>query len=115
MQVADAVHIGSGVEQQPHRFKRGTSCGEMERERVVTLVPSVRVSAVFEQKPDSVGPVHRQMQTGGARMALPNQIRLARQQFAQRREVAGPARREERLDRGHLRTLHGARLYPSRT
>ena len=98
MEIADTLHIRTGVEQRHYRFERATAGGKMQRKRVVTVVTSIWFCAVLEQQPDSLGMMHGDMEGGRSRVALASEAGLARKQFAQRRDVTRAARREKGLD-----------------
>ena len=109
MKIANALHIGSAVEQRPHRLERASACGEVERERVITCVSSVGVGAVLEQQSHSVGMMHRDVKTGRARLAFAYEMGLARQQLAKGRDISRAARSEVVVNRCLCRR-HGCRL-----
>jgi len=48
MQVADAVHVATGIEQCTHRFEMAAGGGPMERIRVVSGFAYVGIRAVFD-------------------------------------------------------------------
>ena len=70
----------------------------MQRERVVTLVARMRIRAVFEQEPDGAGVPDSDVQRSGAIVALVNETWLVCHELAQRSNISGCARGEERLD-----------------
>ncbi len=99
MKVANALHIGSPVEQRAHGFERPPAGGEVQRERVITRVSSVGVGAVLEQQPNRVGMMHGDVKTGCARVPFANKPGLARQQFAEGRDISSAACGKERVNR----------------
>lgn len=108
VKVANAMYVGTRVEQQACGFDRTTAGGEMEWKRVVTHIARVRIRALFEQEPDCVRVLHSYMQRSGAIVAFMNETRLGGQQPAHGRDVAGSTRVEKRLNRGC--GCHGCRL-----
>ena len=80
MKIANALHIGSTIEQRSHRVERASASGEVQGERVIAGVPSVGVGAVVEQQPDGIGMMHSDVKTGRAELAFARESGLARQQ-----------------------------------
>ena len=109
MKIADPVHIGSTVEQRPHRIQRAVARGEVQRERVITVVSRVGIRTVLKQQPDGFRMTHCGVKTGGARLAFAHESGFADQQFAESRDISRAARSEEGIHRCLCRR-HGCRL-----
>ena len=109
MKIPDPVHIGSTVEQRPHRIQRAVARGEVQREGIITVVSGVGVRTVLKQQPDGTRMTHCGVKTGGARLPFADEPGFARQQLAKRRDIPRAARSEEGIHRCLCRR-HGCRL-----
>ena len=54
VKVADAVHVGAGVEQRAHDVDVAVRCRPVQRGGVVSGFARVRIGAVFQQQADGV-------------------------------------------------------------
>jgi len=90
VQVSSAVHIGTGVEENPDALEISLRRGEMQRAGVVANVANVRIGAVLEEQPQRLGMANRQVQPGAA-PATRSRARPASTFKSWRNETTSPA------------------------
>src|SRR3954452_23933811 len=101
VKVATAVNVRPSVEQQPDAVETTIRGRHVQRRRIVSNVPRVRVRAVLEQDEQRSRMADCQMQTGSPlRVTLANQAGFVLQEFKQPLDISGRTRAEKLGDSG---------------